>query len=43
MVEKGQDIRERIATSLNKKALPKDKMRNVVCGWGGAGASVTAN
>ena len=38
MVEKGQDIRERIATSLNKKALPKDKMRNVVCGWGGAGA-----
>lgn len=38
MVEKGQDIRERIATSLNKKALPKDRMRNVVCGWGGAGA-----
>ena len=40
MVEKGQDIRERIATSLNKKALPKDRMRNVVCGWGGAGANV---
>lgn len=38
MVEKGQDIRERIATSLNQKALPKDRMRNVVCGWGGAGA-----
>ena len=38
MVEKGQDIRARIATSLNKNALPKDKVRNVVCGWGGAGA-----
>ena len=38
MVEKGQDIRERIATSRNKNALPKDKVRNVVCGWGGAGA-----
>ena len=43
MVEKGQDIRERIATSLNKKALPKDKMRNVVCGWGAPVPSVTAN
>ena len=38
MVEKGQDIRERIATSRNKNALSKDKVRNVVCGWGGAGA-----
>ncbi len=38
MVEKGQDIRERIATSRNVHALPKDKVRNVVCGWGGAGA-----
>ena len=38
IVEKGQDIRERIATSRNKNALPKDKVRNVVCGWGGAGA-----
>lgn len=38
MVEKGQDIRERIATSHNKNALSKDKVRNVVCGWGGAGA-----
>lgn len=38
MVEKGQDIRERIATSGNKNALTKDKVRNVVCGWGGAGA-----
>ncbi|MGE1062054.1 NAD(P)/FAD-dependent oxidoreductase [Megasphaera paucivorans] len=38
IVEKGQDIRERIATSLNKNALTKDKVRNVVCGWGGAGA-----
>ena len=38
IVEKGQDIRERIATSHNKNALQKDKVRNVVCGWGGAGA-----
>lgn len=38
MVEKGQDIRERIATSRNPQALAKDKVRNVVCGWGGAGA-----
>lgn len=38
IMEKGQDIRERIATSRNKNALPKDKVRNVVCGWGGAGA-----
>ena len=38
MVEKGQDIRERIVTSRNKNAPAKDKMRNVVCGWGGAGA-----
>ena len=29
MVEKGQDIRERIATSRNKNALSKDKVRNV--------------
>ena len=38
MVEKGQDIRERIATSLNGDAKPEDRVRNVVCGWGGAGA-----
>lgn len=38
MVEKGQDIRERIATNKNKKALAKDRVRNVVSGWGGAGA-----
>jgi uncharacterized FAD-dependent dehydrogenase len=38
MVERGQDIRDRIATSSNKHALAKDKVRNVVCGWGGAGA-----
>ncbi|MCI5532508.1 MAG: FAD-dependent oxidoreductase, partial [Caecibacter massiliensis] len=38
MVEKGQDIRDRIATSVNPQALAKDKVRNVVCGWGGAGA-----
>lgn len=38
MIEKGQDIRERIATSRNPHALVKDKVRNVVCGWGGAGA-----
>lgn len=38
IVEKGQDIRARVETSRNKNALPKDKVRNVVCGWGGAGA-----
>ncbi|WP_101912353.1 NAD(P)/FAD-dependent oxidoreductase [Megasphaera vaginalis (ex Bordigoni et al. 2020)] len=38
IVEKGQDIRSRIETSRNTNALPKDKVRNVVCGWGGAGA-----
>ena len=38
MVEKGQDIRGRIATSRNADAPVKDKVRNVVCGWGGAGA-----
>ena len=38
MVEKGQDIRERIATSRNPQALAKDKVRNVGCSWGGAGA-----
>ena len=36
--EKGQDIRDRIATSLNRDAKPEDRVRNVVCGWGGAGA-----
>lgn len=38
IVEKGQDIRERIATYKNKNAAPKDRVRNVVSGWGGAGA-----
>lgn len=38
IVEKGQDIRDRIATSLNRDAKPEDRVRNVVCGWGGAGA-----
>lgn len=38
MVEKGQDIRARIATYKNKNALKKDRVRNVVSGWGGAGA-----
>ncbi len=38
MIEKGQDIRSRIATYKNKNAAPKDRVRNVVSGWGGAGA-----
>ena len=38
MVEKGQDIRARIQTSKDPNAASKDKVRNVVCGWGGAGA-----
>lgn len=38
IVEKGQDIRERISTYKNKNAAPKDRVRNVVSGWGGAGA-----
>ena len=38
IIEKGQDIRERIATYRNKNAAPKDRVRNVVSGWGGAGA-----
>lgn len=38
IVEKGQDIRDRIATYRNKNAAPKDRVRNVVSGWGGAGA-----
>ena len=40
MVEKGQDIRDRIATSVNPQALAKDKVRNVVCG---SGRSVMGN
>ena len=38
IVEKGQDIRARIATSRNKDARMEDRRRAVVCGWGGAGA-----
>lgn len=38
IVEKGQDIRERISTYKNKNADVKDRVRNVVSGWGGAGA-----
>lgn len=38
IVEKGQDIAERLATAHNPGARKEDKMRNVVSGWGGAGA-----
>jgi len=38
MLEKGKDIRDRIALSRSKDAAPRDRMRNVVSGWGGAGA-----
>ena len=43
MVEKGQDIRARIQTSKDPNAASKDKVRNVVCGWGGAVHSVMVN
>lgn len=38
VVEKGQDIKDRIATNKNKAAAGKDRVCNIVCGWGGAGA-----
>ena len=38
ILEKGLDIRERIALNRDKNAPPKDRRANIVCGWGGAGA-----
>ena len=38
ILEKGLDIRERIALNRDKNAPSKDRRANIVCGWGGAGA-----
>ena len=38
MVEKGLDIRQRVALNKDRKASPADRRSNIVCGWGGAGA-----
>jgi len=38
ILEKGLDIRERIALNKDRKAPSKDKRANIVSGWGGAGA-----
>ena len=33
ILEKGLDIRERIALNRDKNAPPKDRRANIVCGW----------
>lgn len=38
IVEKGHDIRKRVALNQDPSAPPKEKRANIVCGWGGAGA-----
>ncbi len=38
ILEKGLDIRERIALNKNKQAKAADRYANIVSGWGGAGA-----
>lgn len=38
IVEKGLDIRERVALNKDREAPPADRRSNIVCGWGGAGA-----
>lgn len=38
IVEKGLDIRERIGLNTDRNAPAPDRRRNIVCGWGGAGA-----
>ncbi len=38
IIEKGLDIRERVALNENRTAPPKERRQNIVCGWGGAGA-----
>lgn len=37
-LEKGLDIRERIALNKNRQAKAADRYANIVSGWGGAGA-----
>ena len=38
ILEKGLDIRERIALNKNRQAKATDRYANIVSGWGGAGA-----
>ena len=38
ILEKGLDIRERIALNKNRQAKAADRCANIVSGWGGAGA-----
>ncbi len=38
ILEKGLDIRERIALNRDRTGAPAEKRQNIVCGWGGAGA-----
>ena len=38
ILEKGLDIRERIALNKNRQAKAADRYANIVSGWGGAGA-----
>ena len=38
IVEKGHDIRERVKINKDRNAPPSEKRKNIVCGWGGAGA-----
>lgn len=38
IVEKGLDIRKRVALNKDRTAPPADRRSNIVCGWGGAGA-----
>lgn len=38
ILEKGLDIRERLALNRDRNAPPKEKRANIVSGWGGAGA-----
>lgn len=38
ILEKGLDIRRRIALNADRTAPARDRRANIVCGWGGAGA-----
>ena len=38
IVEKGHDIRKRVKINKDRNAPPSEKRKNIVCGWGGAGA-----
>lgn len=38
ILEKGLDIKERLALNKDRKAPPADRRANIVSGWGGAGA-----